>query len=210
MISFKDSLDLCFIQEHWLIKSHLRLHDLSSDFLSVSVSSIDDFSLLVGRPFGGSAILYRKSLPLSVTQLQTCSDRFCALKMQDLSGPTSLFISVYMPSQGAPSAQCEYLNTLDEIEGFINSQQYDNIILVGDFNVDFDRGGSLADFITDLNVVACDLSHRNSIGFTYERDDGIVRSWIDHIICSQSLCPNVHTSINPVLTSLIIFHSFST
>ena len=55
----------------------------------------------------------------------------------------------------------------------------------------------LLDFMTDLNVVACDLSHRNSIGFTYERDDGIVRSWIDHIICSQSLCPsitNVHTS----------------
>ena len=121
--------------------------------------------------------------------------------MQDLSGSTTLLISVYMPSQCGPSSHCEYLNTLGEIEGFIVSQQFDNIVLVGDFNVDFDRGGSLADllldFMTDLNVVACDLSHRNSIGFTYKRDDGIVRSWIDHIICSQSLCPsitNVHTS----------------
>ena len=122
--------------------------------------------------------------------------------MQDLSGSTTLLISVYMPSQCGPSSHCEYLNTLGEIEGFIVSQQFDNIVLVGDFNVDFDRGGSsadlLLDFMTDLNVVACDLSHRNSIGFTYERDDGIVRSWIDHIIiCSQSLCPsitNVHTS----------------
>ena len=74
MISLKDSidsLDLCFIQEHWLMKSRLnRLYDLSPDFLSVSVSSIDDSSLLVGRPFGGCAILYRKSLLLSVTQLQ--------------------------------------------------------------------------------------------------------------------------------------------
>ena len=53
-----DSLDLCFIQEHWLMKSRLnRLYDLSPDFLNVSVSSIDDSSLLVGRPFGGCAIL---------------------------------------------------------------------------------------------------------------------------------------------------------
>ena len=100
-----------------------------------------------------------------------------------------------MPSQCGPSSHCEYLNTLGEIEGFIVSQQFDNIVLVGDFNVDFDRGGSLADmlldFMTDLNVVTCDLSHRNSIDFTYERDDGIVRSWIDHIICSQSLCPSI-------------------
>ena len=82
-----------------------------------------------------------------------------------------------------------------EIEGFIVSQQFDNIVLAGDFNVDFDRGGSLADLLLDfINIVACDLSY---IGFTYERDDGLVRSWIDHIMCSQSLCPsitNVHIS----------------
>ena len=37
-----------------------------------------------------------------------------------------------MPSQCGPSSHCEYLNTLGEIEGF---QQFDNIVLVGDFNV---------------------------------------------------------------------------
>ena len=52
--------------------------------------------------------------------------------------------------------------------------------------------------MTDLNVVACDLSHRNSIGFTYERDDGIVRSWIDHIICSLLLCPSTVEPPNKV------------
>ena len=54
-----DSVDLCFIQEHWLIQSHLnKLSNISSDFLCVGVSSIDDSSLLIGRPFGGCAILY--------------------------------------------------------------------------------------------------------------------------------------------------------
>ena len=168
--------------------------------MCVGVSGIDDSSLLIGRPFGGCAILYRKSLSSCVTPLETCSDRFCALKLLDLSGSTTLMISVYMPAECAPSHFSDYLNTLGEIEGFIDSQQCDNIVLAGDFNVDFDRGGSLADilldFISDLDLVASDLSYRNSVGFTYERDDGLARSWIDHIICSQVLSPsmtNVHT-----------------
>ena len=49
-----DSLDLCFVQEHWLHKDHLRkIRDISPDFLSVSVSGMDDTSLLSGRPYGG-------------------------------------------------------------------------------------------------------------------------------------------------------------
>ena len=51
------------------------------------------------------------------------------------------------------------------------------------FNVDFDRGGSLASLLTDF--IVCDLSYRVSVKFTYERDDG--HSWIDDVVCTQSL-----------------------
>ena len=61
-------------------------------------------------------------------------------------------------------------------------------LVVGDFNVDFNRDGSLKDmlcsFMSGLNLFACDLLY--SIGYTYERDDGHVRTWIDHILCTQS------------------------
>ena len=57
------------------------------------------------------------------------------------------------------SAFNEYLNTLGELEGFRESQQ---CILVGDFNVDFDRGGALAkllvNFLSELNMCACGMS----------------------------------------------------
>ena len=73
-------------------------------------------------------------------------------------------VSLYMPSECAPSAFNEYLNTLGELEGFLESQQ---CILVGDFNADFDRGGSLpkllAVFLSELNICACDLSFRGLI-----------------------------------------------
>ena len=41
--SLIDSFDVCFVQEHWLISNHLyKLNDMSSDFLSVGVSGMDD------------------------------------------------------------------------------------------------------------------------------------------------------------------------
>ena len=40
--NFIDSLYICFIQEHWLIRDHLyKINDISSDFVSVSVSGVD-------------------------------------------------------------------------------------------------------------------------------------------------------------------------
>ena len=67
--------------------------------------------------------------------------------------------------------------------------QCDNNIIVGDFNADFDRGGIsadlLSDFVLDFNLSVCDPHYRESVKFTYERDDGLAHSWIDHILCSQ-------------------------
>ena len=48
-----------------------------------------------------------------------------------------------------------------------------------------------------LNLIASDLSFHNSIKYTFERGDGLARSWIDHVICSQIsplLVSDVHAS----------------
>ena len=87
------------------------------------------------------------------------------------------------------------MNTLGELEGFIESQHCDSTLVAGDFNVDFDRGGPLAslfvDFTSEQNFVVCDFSYRESVKFTYERDDGLVHSWIDHVVCSESLSSRI-------------------
>ena len=148
-----------------------------------------DSSILSGRPFGGCSILYRRHLSLSVTPIYSCSNRFCAVKLTDSSGTSFSLICVYMPAESHSSSSGEYLNTLGEVEGFIDSLHCDNNIIVGDFNDDFDRGGLsadlLSDFVLNLNLSVCDLHYRESVKFTYERDDGLVRSWIDHILCSS-------------------------
>ena len=42
---------------------------------------------------------------------------------------------------GGELAPTDDLNTLGELDGFIESQQCDYTLIAGDFNVDFDRGG---------------------------------------------------------------------
>ena len=99
--SLIDSYDVCFVQEHWLISNRLhKIHEISSDFLSVGVSGMDDSVLLSGRPYGGCSILYRKSLSSSITPLYTHSNRFCAVKLCELSGSSVLLVNVYLPSEG--------------------------------------------------------------------------------------------------------------
>ena len=63
------------------------------------------------------------------------------------------------------------------------------LVICGDFNVDFERTGRLVNlldsFMSSSGPVAHDLAFRDTITFTYERDDGCVRSWIDHILCDK-------------------------
>ena len=68
------------LQEHWLCDDQLNcLNMLSTDHVSVGVSGFSNDCVLSGRPYGGCAILWRKTLSLTVTPIITNSRRICAL-----------------------------------------------------------------------------------------------------------------------------------
>ena len=99
---------------------------MSSDFLSVGVSGMDDTVLLSGMWYGGCVLLCRKLLSSSIIPLCTSSNRLCAVRWQELSGSSVLLVCVYLPSESAMSCYSDYLNTLGELEGFRESQRYIN------------------------------------------------------------------------------------
>ena len=190
--NYINSLDFCFIQEHWLFDDHLNdVREICSDFLSVGVSGMNSDTLRCGRPYGGCSILYRKSLSSCISLLQSNSDRFCGIRLCDSSGLSYLLVSVYMPTYYDPSCVNVYLNVLGELEGFIASQGCDVNIIAGDFNVDFDRGGQFAkllkDFMAGLDLHACDLNFRSSVNYTYERDDCVTQSWLAYVLRNSRL-----------------------
>ena len=189
-------IDLCFLQEHWLLHDQLHLiNNISPDFLSVSVCVMDNSELVCGRPFGGCSILYQKSPASCITPLDSCSNRFCGVKFNCSSGLSMILVCVYMPSSSSFSYFTEYLNTLGEINGFIHSYHSDVVVVVGDFNVDFDRWcqltNLLCDFIYDHSLCFCDLLFKDDVLFTYKRDDGLCRSWIGRVLCSQSFSSTI-------------------
>ena len=104
----------------YLFNDHLNdVGEISPDFISVGVSGMNDCDLLsCGRPYGGCSIFYRKSLSTCVSPLNSCSDRFCGVRLCDSSGLSYLLVCVYMPTCYRPDSYNVYLNTLGELEGF--------------------------------------------------------------------------------------------
>ena len=116
---------------------------------------MDSSELLLGRPFGGCAILYRRSLQAHISRLDSPSKRFCSAILRDHSGSSVLLICVYLPANyGSPGSYNDYLIALGELEGYIDRHNFDHLLIAGDFNVDFNRDSNLhhlRSFITDLN-----------------------------------------------------------
>ena len=62
------SHDVVLLQEHWLTTDELHiLSNIHNDFYAFGVSAIDTENVITaGRPYGGVAILWRKSLGNSI------------------------------------------------------------------------------------------------------------------------------------------------
>ena len=142
------SCDLCFIQEHWLFREHLGSLNNSNDFLSVGVSGggMDSSEILVGRPFGGCGIFYRKSLSPVIHRIFTSSQRLCAISLciTLLITPfAALFVCVYLPTDYSNVAShTAYAESIGELDGINSTENFDIIIIAGDFNTDLSCPGS--------------------------------------------------------------------
>lgn len=72
--------DILYLQEHWLSEGQLPLlNNINCDFLCVSVCGFSNDNVLRGRPYGGCAILFRKSLNASFKHIICNSRRMIAL-----------------------------------------------------------------------------------------------------------------------------------
>ena len=132
---------------------------------------MDSSILLHGRPFGGCTILFRKSLISSVPMLSTNAKHFCAVQLSEQSGYIVLLICVYLPTDYVMSSSCDdFLYVISELEGFINSQPFNSLLIAGDFNVDFARStpntSQLIQFMEEFDLASVDLSYHADVQFT--------------------------------------------
>jgi len=134
--------DFLLLQENWLAKSQLScLSTISDGYLSAGVCGFDSSEVPPGRPFGGCAILWRKSIDANVTFVDTGSRRLCALR---ICGHTAKFllVSVYMPYEDGTvnsDRTDKFISVLSSI-AHLDSLHVDRTMVIGgDFNVDLDH-----------------------------------------------------------------------
>ncbi|KAM3962688.1 LOW QUALITY PROTEIN: uncharacterized protein ACR2FA_003318, partial [Aphomia sociella] len=128
--------DLCNtyeLQEIWLTSDEIPfLNTISDDFSSTGVSAMDTSAgLLRGRPYGGVALLWRRSVFVNVVVIGD-NPRICAIKV--VSDERSfLVICVYMPTD-EKSNLAEFTDVLSSVSAIIDSCSVDCVYIMGDFN----------------------------------------------------------------------------
>ena len=95
-------------------------------------------SLLLGRPYGGCGIIFKNSLLKRIKVVKLPFKCFCAISL-NLSSSSIIIISAYLPTDYRNSNSNDFLLTLGELGGFINSQSFDDIITGGDFYNNFNN-----------------------------------------------------------------------
>ena len=95
-----------------------------------------------------------------------------------------LLICVYLPTDySTVASHSAFSESLCELHGIILAEQFNNIIIAGDHNVDFSRPGpncsNLSAFMLSNNLISVQIS---SIDFTYHNDDYSCFSSPDHFL----------------------------
>ena len=200
----KDTMKECdplivFLQETWHFSnscSHLGHTDDS--YLFVECSGVDCSNAIIGRPYGGVAILYKKSIANSIKKVDTNGNRICAVILNSKDGSNDvLFVNVYMPCDTYSNTRCSdsFLDTIDDIELVISKYPNAKLILGGDWNTDPSRSNAqtrvFTEFISRNNLCICWNSSVAMQDFTYVNHSLGHKSCLDHFVVSESVLNDI-------------------
>ena len=126
--------DIIALQETWLLPHDLPIcSSIHPDFCAFATSSVDvGAGVLRGRPYGGLAFLYRRSLGTLLAPVTFDDDRILGLQFKDAS-KYFLFVNVYFPTQTNDNVDL-YHSTLGRATAIIHSEGADAVCVLGDSN----------------------------------------------------------------------------
>ena len=183
--------DIVFLQELMLSKSDLCvLNDFDNRFeYTAFVQDRESEGINEGRPSKGVAIYWRKHLSSNITPLLIDDSLIgIILKSSNNSNNKTLFLNVYLPCDSQnPESFDNYRNALARLEIVIKEQNFNTLVLIGDFNADPFKGRfwkELLSFTKSLSLkflderLPCDT-------FTYLCPAKDSTSWLDHIFATE-------------------------
>ena len=190
--------DIIFLQEHWLHQKDSVVFDqYLSNTRSYVVSGMDSRVVTSGRPYGGTAIIWKDTVLMNITPIETNSKRLSVVKaaIKDVS---ILFCNIYMPVDNTTN-NAIYNEVLDEVSSIILKSTDDYVIIAGDLNVDLCRNSQnlklLKSFISYHKYEILTNSKHCGFDYTFESKANGSRTLIDHFIVSENVMNKV-TSYN--------------
>jgi len=133
------------LQETWQLDdtAYTKLNKLK-DFICVHKSSIRDNKLLVGRPYGGLAVLWHKDIACHVSVIN-CTSKYIIPVALQCENKKYILINCYLPNDiySQTYVSNDFLSAVDDIDMEIQrNDNFNGIIIAGDLNVDFRRDNS--------------------------------------------------------------------
>ncbi|XP_063542150.1 uncharacterized protein LOC134750846 [Cydia strobilella] len=182
--------DIIALQETWLWPHDLCfLADIDKEFGYTGTSAIDTaVDLFRGRPYGGVALLWKKSVFNIVSVVNCDNTRLCAIKIKTENRQFIVF-SVYMPTNSIDNLSL-FTECLGQISAIVEEQEVAEVFILGDFNAHPGElfGEELSNFCKDQEWIWVDGQFLgvDSDSFTYISEAHGCRRWLDHCLATQA------------------------
>lgn len=183
--------DILALQETWLLPHDLPLlNTVDEDFASTGTSAVDTSQgLLRGRPYGGVAILWRKSMFSSVSIIECDDVRFTAIKIE-VNDRSIIVICVYMPTNAAENLPF-FTECLGRISAIIEEhRETESVYVLGDFNAHPEElfWKELVQFCDEQHWCCIDMERLGCVSgtHTFTSDAHGCNRWLDHSIVTTS------------------------
>ena len=175
------------------------LNNVHADFDNYSISAVDtEQGILVGRPYGGLSILYRKHLSVSGNIIHFDDSRLFGFNI-NCNNFKYLFVNVYLPYFSEENF-AEYTMYIGKLEAIVNEYDVNGLIVMGDFNAEPGREyfNQLKNFCEDYELIVSDVDKLPPDSYTHLNNASLRRSWLDHCVTS----PGIHNAITRVTTRI--------
>lgn len=187
--------DIIGLQETWLLPDDVQfLSSIDNEFVCTGTSAVDTAAgMLKGRPYGGVALLWRKSVFNNVSVVQCDNSRVCAIRVT-MDQKSFLVFSVYMPTDSDANLS-EFTDCLSLVSAIIDNNNIDSIYILADFNSHPSElfYKELECFCSESGWLCADvfLLGLNSDTYTFISEANGSRRWLDHCVVSSSAMQTV-------------------
>ncbi|CAH2211487.1 jg18287 [Pararge aegeria aegeria] len=190
-----EKAEIIALQETWLLPHDLNIvQGIHSNFECAAISSVDlSAGVLRGRPYGGLALMWNKTLFNNVSVVNCSNDRIMAIRV-DIDLRSFLVFNVYMPTDEIDNLP-DFSNCLAKVSAIVEEYNVSSVYMLGDFNAHPSArfGIELRHFCDEQEWVWADITKlgNSTDTFTFISESHGSRRWLDHCLTTESAWKSV-------------------